>query len=100
VEWLGSHGMLLGAVSDPDIDDRSVSLAAGDSVVFYTDGVTEAGSPSAALGEERLAEIVSACSGMTADAIAGSVEDAALEAEDGRPRDDIAVVVVQVANGH
>ncbi len=100
VEWLGSHGMLLGAVSDPDIDDRSVSLGAGDSVVFYTDGVTEAGSPRAALGEDRLAEIVSGCSGMSADAIAGSVEDAAIEAEDGRPRDDIAVVVVQVANGH
>jgi PAS domain S-box-containing protein len=100
VEWLGSHGMLLGAVSDPQIDDRSVSLGAGDSVVFYTDGVTEAGSPRAALGEERLAEIVRGCSGMSADAIAGSVEDAALEAEDGSARDDIAVVVVQVANGH
>lgn len=62
--------------------------------------MTEAGGPQAALGEERLAEIVSGCSGMTADAIAGSVEDAAIEAEDGRQRDDIAVVVVQVANGH
>jgi serine phosphatase RsbU (regulator of sigma subunit) len=100
VEWLGEHGMLLGAVSDPTLGDQSVELAVGDSVVFYTDGVTEAGSPRNALGEERLAEVVAACSGLSADAIAGTVEAAALEAEDGAPRDDIAVVVVRVANGH
>jgi PAS domain S-box-containing protein len=99
VEWLGEHGMLLGAVSDPTLGDQAVELAVGDSVVFYTDGVTEAGSPRNALGEERLAEVVGACSGLSADAIAGTVEAAALEAEDGAPRDDIAVVVVRVANG-
>jgi PAS domain S-box-containing protein len=99
VEWLGQHGMLLGAVSDPTLEDRSVDLAPGDSVVFYTDGVTEAGSPRHALGEERLAEVVAGCKGMSADRIAGSVEAAAIGAEDGAPRDDIAVVVVRVADG-
>jgi hypothetical protein len=34
---------------------------------------------------------------MDADSIAGHVEAAALRAEDGAPRDDIAVVVVRVA---
>jgi len=63
-------------------------------------GVPVFGELVAADVRERLAEIVRGCSGMSADAIAGSVEDAALEAEDGRARDDIAVVVVQVANGH
>jgi PAS domain S-box-containing protein len=99
VEWLGEHGMLLGAVPDPALGDQTTELAVGDSVVFYTDGVTEAGSPRNALGEERLAEVVGACSGLSADAIAGTVEAAALEAEDGAPRDDIAVVVLRVANG-
>jgi serine phosphatase RsbU (regulator of sigma subunit) len=97
VEWLGAHGMLLGALEDPALEDRSVTLAAGDAVVFYTDGVTEAGSPHDPLGEERLAEVVSECAGMDADSIAGHVEGAALQAEDGAPRDDIAVVVVRVA---
>jgi serine phosphatase RsbU (regulator of sigma subunit) len=73
-----------------------VALAPGDAVVFYTDGVTEAGSPRNPLGEERLAEVVGGCAGMDADSIAGRVEAAALEVEDAAPRDDIAVVVVRV----
>jgi PAS domain S-box-containing protein len=96
VQWLGTHGMLLGALTDPALEDRSVALGAGDAVVFYTDGVTEAGSPHNPLGEERLAEIVAECAGMNADAIAGRVEAAAVEVDAGTPRDDIAVVVVRV----
>ena len=84
-------------VPDPRLEDRSAALAAGDAVVFYTDGVTEAGGPTGALGEERLAEVVATCAGLDADAIAGRVEQAALDAEDGPPRDDIAVVVLRVA---
>ena len=75
--------------------------APGDAVVFYTDGVTEAGGPGGILAEERLADVVASCAGMHADAIAGRVEAAALAAEEGPPRDDIAVVVLRVApNGH
>jgi serine phosphatase RsbU (regulator of sigma subunit) len=99
VEWLGAHGMLLGAVPDPALEDRSIALGRGDAVVFYTDGVTEAGSPRNPLGEERLAEVVAGCAGMDADSIAGRVEGAALDVEDGAPRDDIAVVVVRVTPG-
>jgi PAS domain S-box-containing protein len=98
VEWLGKHGMLLGAVPDPTLANQSVDLAPGDAVVFYTDGVTEAGSPRNALGEERLAQVIAGCQGMSADDIAGRVEAAALQVEDGAPRDDIAVVVVRVAH--
>ena len=97
VEPVGSHGTLLGVVPDPDLEDQSGALGPGDALVFYTDGVTEAGAPGAMLGEERLAELVASCQGLDADAIAGRVEAAALDAQGGRPRDDIAVVVVRVA---
>jgi PAS domain S-box-containing protein len=100
VEWLGVHGMLLGVVPDPRLEDRSAALSPGDALIFYTDGVTDAGSPMSLLGEERLAEVVASCAGLGADAIAGRVEAAALEAEDGPPRDDIAVVVLRVATDH
>ena len=101
VEWLGEHGMLLGVVPDPRLEDHSAALSPGDAVVFYTDGVTEAGGPGGILAEERLADVVASCAGMHADAIAGCVEAAALAAEEGPPRDDIAVVVLRVApNGH
>ena len=97
VEWLGEHGMLLGVVPEPRLEDRSAELSPGDALVFYTDGVTEAGGAEAPLGEEALAEVVATCAGLDADAIAGRIETAALEAEGGSPRDDIAVVVLRVA---
>jgi PAS domain S-box-containing protein len=100
VEWLGEHGMLLGVVPDPRLEDRSAALSPGDALIFYTDGVTDAGGPVSLLGEERLAEVVASCAGLGADAIAGRVEAAALEAEEGAPRDDIAVVVLRVAVDH
>jgi PAS domain S-box-containing protein len=101
VEWLGEHGMLLGVVPDPRLEDCSAALLPGDAIVFYTDGVTDAGGPGATLGEEQLAAVVASCAGLGADAIAGKVEAAALNAEEGPPRDDIAVVVVRVApNGY
>ncbi|HEX2232948.1 MAG TPA: SpoIIE family protein phosphatase [Thermoleophilaceae bacterium] len=100
VEWLGDHGMLLGVVPDPQLRDTSAALAAGDSLIFYTDGVTDAGGAKGPLGEEALAEIIASCSGLDANAIAARIEAAALEAEGGPPRDDIAVVVLRVAPGN
>jgi serine phosphatase RsbU (regulator of sigma subunit) len=91
--------MLLGIIDDPRLEDRSALLEPGDALVFYTDGVTDAGGPLEILGEERLADVVASCAGLGADAIAGRVEQAALEAENGAPRDDIAVVVVRVDPG-
>jgi serine phosphatase RsbU (regulator of sigma subunit) len=99
VERLGRHGMLLGILPEPNLDDSSVALSPGDALIFYTDGVTEAGGRTAPLGEEGLEEIVASCAGLDADAIAGQIEAAALEAEGGPPRDDIAVVVLRVEPG-
>ena len=96
VEWLGEHGTLLGVVPDPRLVDRAEVLAPGDALVFYTDGVIEAGGADLALGEAGLSEVVGACAGQDAEGIAACVEAAALEAQDGSPRDDIAVVVIRV----
>ena len=97
VEWLGEAGTLLGVVPDPTFADRSASLSTGDSLVFYTDGVTEARGPDGFFGEDELAELVASCAGLDADAIAERVEATALDVQDGSPRDDIAVVVLRVA---
>jgi PAS domain S-box-containing protein len=98
IELVGAPGTLLGVVPDPSFEDRSLALARGDALVFYTDGVIEArASNGSSLNEERLAEVVAGCAGADADAIAACVEDAALAAQDGSPRDDIAVLVLRVA---
>jgi PAS domain S-box-containing protein len=97
VEALGAHGTLLGVVPDPDLEDRAATLAPGDALVFYTDGVTEARGANGLFGEKRLAELIASCAGLGADAIASKVEAAALDVQHGEPRDDIAVVVLRVA---
>ncbi len=97
VQQVGEPGTLLGVVPDPTFADRSLSLAPGDALVFYTDGVIEGRGANSSLDEDGLAKLVATCAGAGADAIAARVEDAAVAAQDGSPRDDIAVLVLRVA---
>jgi PAS domain S-box-containing protein len=97
VEAIGAPGTLIGVLPDPNIEDRSAALRPGDSLVFYTDGVTEGRGADGSLDETGLAHLLAACAGEGADSIAGRVEDAALTAANGSPRDDIAVLVLRVA---
>ncbi|HET8822093.1 MAG TPA: SpoIIE family protein phosphatase [Thermoleophilaceae bacterium] len=97
VQTVGKPGTLLGVVPDPSLEDEAVTLHPGDSLVFYTDGVIEnrLGSDGV-LDERRLAELVATCSGGGADAIASRIEEAAVLSQGGRPKDDIAVLVLRV----
>ena len=96
VETVGVPGTLLGVVPDPNLEDRAVTLEPGDALVFYTDGVIESRGDATILDERRLAELVATCAGTGADAIAAKVEEAAVLSQGGRPRDDIAVLVLRV----
>jgi PAS domain S-box-containing protein len=99
VEAIGAPGTVLGIYHDPDLQDQAVLLAPGDSLVFYTDGVIESRmSTNGVLDERRLAELVSTCAGRGADAIAAAVEEAAVLSQEGQPKDDIAVLVLRVAD--
>ena len=97
VESVGVHGTLLGVVDDPDLHDRRAQLDAGDSLVFYTDGVIEARGPHGQFDDEDLEALLAASAGLDAGALAGRIEAAALAAQDGRARDDIAVLVLRAA---
>jgi PAS domain S-box-containing protein len=98
VEPVGAPGTLLGVVPDPTLEDQAVMLEPGDALIFYTDGVIESRPGSGGvLDERRLAELVATCAGRDADAIAAKVEEAAVLSQGGRPRDDIAVLVLRIA---
>jgi PAS domain S-box-containing protein len=97
VEAVGEPGTLLGVLPDPNLEDRSLTLSPGDALVFYTDGVIEGRGAQVQLDEDGLCELLAECAGAGADAIAARVEDAAVSAQAGRPRDDIAVLVLRVA---
>jgi len=96
VETAGRPGTLLGVVPDPEISEERVLLEPGDALVLYTDGVVEASPADEALAPERLAALLRRQAGRDAGEIAEAVEAAALAVQDGRLRDDVAVVVLQV----
>ncbi len=99
VDAVGAPGTLLGVVPDPDLEDRAVTLEPGDALVLYTDGVIETrASSNGVLDERGLAELIATCAGRDADTIAAMVEQAAVLSQNGRPRDDIAVLVLRVAD--
>ncbi|HEX6457418.1 MAG TPA: PAS domain S-box protein [Thermoleophilaceae bacterium] len=96
VEEAGRPGTLIGFVSDPEVVDETIELAAGDSLVFYTDGVSEARSAAGLFGEERLVDLLKTCAGLDAAAIAERIENDVLEFREGPTSDDIAVLVLRV----
>jgi serine phosphatase RsbU (regulator of sigma subunit) len=95
VEFAVRPGQMLGALVGPPPPEAALTLLAGDVLVLYTDGVTEARTADGWLGEEGLIAAVAAAP-PSAAAVASEVEQRALDAQEGRPRDDIAVLTVGV----
>jgi len=92
----GAPGTLLGVVTDPDLLDQSIELGPGDTVVLYTDGVTDAAAPQFVRDPLELMRAVETGPDRPAEEVAQQILDAALDAGEGQPRDDIALVVVRV----
>jgi PAS domain S-box-containing protein len=94
---LTCSGTLLGAVADPEVVDARCVLDAGDTMLLYTDGLTEAGAPAATLEPDEVADLLAAAHGATAAQTAEGCLDRALAGSGGVSRDDVAVLVLQVA---
>ena len=94
VELIGAPGTLLGVFPEPFPAYQELELEPGDTIVFYTDGVTGARTPDGTFGD-RLNEAVAACAGLDAVATARRIEEALIEAETEVPRDDAIVLVLR-----
>ncbi len=91
-------GMPLGMFPDAEVSDLPCSLAAGDAIVLYTDGVLEARDPSGEqFGQERLEDLLRSCAGRTADGIARRIELAAMDFQGETASDDVAIVVARAS---
>jgi PAS domain S-box-containing protein len=99
VETAGRPGTLLGILPDPEIHSTELFLAPGDTLVLYTDGVTEVSPLDERFGPEILADFVAGCAGSEAPVIARRIEEQVLEIGGGSARDDVAVVVLRVCPG-
>lgn len=97
VEEVGCPGKALGVFDDPELVEASLRLMPGDTLVMYTDGVTEARSPDGEFfGEERLREFVRSHTNIYSADMAWKIKHAVLEFQEGVPRDDLAILVLRV----
>ena len=99
VESAGEPGTLLGVVPDPTLSCAEMELFGGDTLVFYTDGITEARTPQGLFGHEGLLRALQTCAGCDAAEIAERIDQSMLDVQTGGLRDDVALVVVQVSEG-
>ena len=82
-----------------EFEQQLVTLDPGDSVLLYTDGITEAHHRNQELfGEQRLIEAVRGAA-HDVDAVADDVLAAVTAYGPADPRDDLAVIVVQLDPG-
>ena len=95
----GCSGRALGVFDDANLTDQETHLAPGDTLLLYTDGVTEARAPDGTFfGEERLASLLRSSVGLDATTLAGRIERAVMDFQENDAHDDVAVLVLRVSD--
>lgn len=95
VRQVGRPGTLVGAVPVGRRDETTLTLFAGDALVLFTDGVTEARHQGVFYDESRLVGLLGGHGGTAVDVVDAVIGDV-MAFQEGSPRDDVAVVVVRL----
>ncbi|MEV4490921.1 SpoIIE family protein phosphatase [Micromonospora coxensis] len=93
--FVGLGGTALGLLDTITSPTAEVPLAPGDSLVFYTDGVTERRRGRELFGVERLRDAAAPLAGYSADVVAARLRATAINFSVETPRDDIAILVLR-----
>jgi serine phosphatase RsbU (regulator of sigma subunit) len=93
--FVGEGGTALGLLETISSPAATFSLAAGDALIFYTDGVTERRRGRELFGTERLRESAAPMAGYSADVVAARLRAATISFSVEEPRDDIAILVLR-----
>ncbi|HEU4978024.1 MAG TPA: GAF domain-containing SpoIIE family protein phosphatase, partial [Solirubrobacteraceae bacterium] len=95
IEQSGEFGTVLGVLPGLKLTDSEVTIGRGDAILLYTDGVTEAGPRDSTLGQHGLEALLRRVGG-DPQAIVDAVEAAVVAAQEGEPRDDVALLALGV----
>jgi len=94
LSWLAPTGAAIGLVEDTQFGEETVTLAPGDTLLLYTDGVTEAkNAQKEEFGQERLVELVRQGSNRSARELVREVRNRLEEFTDGQPLADDTTIV-------
>lgn len=97
--WLKPTGAAVGLMEYFNVRPASVQLMAGDIVILYTDGITEAINPpgNEQFGFDRLAEVIRRNQNLPAEGLSNKVRQALSEfTQASLPADDITLIVSRV----
>lgn len=93
--FVGEGGTALGLLESISSPDAAVRLGAGDSLIFYTDGVTERRRGRELFGTARLRDAAAPLAGYPADVMAARLRSTTINFSVEEPRDDIAILVLR-----
>lgn len=91
---VGTSGTILGAFDNPPQSSFKVSLAPGESILLYSDGVTDARKGAELFGIGRLIETLAAIAEQDPNQLVEAVVQACTTFQDDEPHDDIAVMAM------
>ncbi len=97
LDFLTRTGIALGVVDGMEMTERTLALAPGDALIFYTDGVTEAFAPNGdVFGEQRLLDVLSLSGSASAFGLLEAIEQKVNHFMDDLPAsDDITMMAVR-----
>jgi sigma-B regulation protein RsbU (phosphoserine phosphatase) len=93
--FVGEGGTALGLLETITSPDAPVTLFPGDSLIFYTDGVTERRRGRELFGTGRLRDAATPLAGYPADVMAARLRSTTINFSVEEPRDDIAILVLR-----
>ena len=94
VELIGACGTLLGIDDDLRQEPVHCELQPGDSLVLYTDGITEARRDGRLFGLERLQAVAERHAGASGDVLTEAIQQAVTDFAPGRRLDDQALLIL------
>ncbi|MBA2324771.1 MAG: SpoIIE family protein phosphatase, partial [Pseudonocardiales bacterium] len=99
VELVGRFGTAIGLVDRIELTRTAHTVSPGDTLLFYTDGVTERRRGNDQFGSERLLEVAGGCTGMSAERTVSAVRTAVEAFSPDERYDDIALLAIRADVG-
>lgn len=93
-EYVGSLGTAVGLLPTLSVNTAHITMQPGDSLVFYTDGVTERRDGTDLFGHAGICRSLRPLAGYPANVIAAKLRTEVLNYSEEDPRDDLAVLVI------